>query len=135
VSPGFAYIGASSTEVDVCAIGPSGSLSTSCPNTGGVFSSPAGIALAGGYAYVANSTSGMVSVCSISGDGTLLCGTTVPVGSEPMDIAINGSHAYVDDLLSGDISLCSVGPAGGLMGCTVPVGSTTFSAPSQIAIH
>ena len=35
VSPGFAYIGVGPSEVDVCAVGPLGFLSTSCTPTGG----------------------------------------------------------------------------------------------------
>ena len=137
VTSGFAYVAVGASNVDVCAIGPSGTLSTSCALTGGTFSSPGGIALAGGYAYIANNAAGSVSVCSINADGSLACGPTslVAVGSEPIDIAINGSHAYVDDPQSGDIYLCSVGTGGALTGCMVPPGSTTFGAPLQIAIH
>jgi hypothetical protein len=139
VSPGFAYIGVGpgvgTSAVGVCAVGPSGVLSASCIATGGTFSEPAGIALSGGYAYVANSGTGTVSVCSINPDGSLACGAQYPVGVEPMDIAINGSHAYVDDLSTGDIYLCSVGTGGALTACTVPGGSASFSAAVQIAIH
>jgi hypothetical protein len=134
VSPGFAYIAAGMSSVDVCAIGPSGTLSTSCTSTGGTFSSPGGIALAGGYAYIANTGGGTVSLCSINADGTLSCGPTYPVGPNPIDIAINGNLAYVDDFVNGEIYLCPVSILGALMPCTV-VGSTAFSTPVQIAIN
>jgi hypothetical protein len=133
VSPGFAYIAAGASSVDVCAIGPSGTLSTSCVSAGGPFSSPGGITLAGGYAYIANTGGGTVSVCSINADGTLSCAPPSPLGSNPIDVAINGSLAYVDDITNDAIYLCSVGTLGALTGCTP--GSTTFSAPIQIAIH
>ena len=135
---GFAYIAASRFNVDVCTIGPSGTLLTNCVLTGGAFTGPGGIALAGGYAYIANTGDGTVSVCSINAaDGTLSCSPGSPVGSAaPVDIAINGSYAYVDDFLSGAIDLCSVGTGGALTGCmVVSTGSTTFSTPVQIAIH
>jgi hypothetical protein len=134
---GFAYIAASQSSVDVCTIGPSGTLSTNCVPTGGVFSSPAGIALAGGYAYIADNSDGTVSVCPIGADGTLssCLPSLVAGGSSPIDIAINGNHAYVDDDLTGDIYLCSVGTGGALSGCMIPAGSTTFVGPFQIAIH
>jgi len=137
VTPSFAYIAATQSSVDVCAIGPSGTLSTNCMSTGGAFLGTGGIALAGGYAYIANSAVGTVSVCSINADGTLSCGPTSPVGmgTEPFDIAINGSNAYVDDLESGDIYLCSVVTGGALTNCMVPTGSMTFNEPFQIAIH
>jgi len=137
VSAGFAYIGVGPSEVDVCAVGPTGLLSASCPPTGagGVFSSPAGIALSGGYAYVANASAGTVSVCSVNLDGSLACGAQSAVGVQPTDVAINGNQAYVDDSSSGDIYLCSVGSGGALTGCAVPSASASFIAPVQIAIH
>ena len=141
VSPGFAYIGVAASEVDVCAVGPSGVLSTSCIPTVGAFSGPVGISLSGGYAYVANAGpgagAGTVSVCLVNpADGSLACGTPSAVGApQPAGIAVNGSHAYVDDSSSGDIYLCSVGSGGALTSCTVPSASASFSIPFQIAIH
>jgi hypothetical protein len=136
VSAGFAYVGVSASEVDVCPIGLPGTAPSPCGPTGGTFSSPGGIALAGGYAYIANTATGAgtISGCLINADGTLTCGPASPVGTNPIDIAINGNLAYVDDVVSGEISLCLVGTLGALTGCA-PTGSATFSGPVQIAIH
>jgi hypothetical protein len=71
----------------------------------------------------------------INAGGALSCGPPSSVSANPIDIAINGSLAYVDDVVNGEIYLCPVGTLGALMPCTVPTGSTTFSAPIQIAIH
>jgi hypothetical protein len=138
VSADFAYISVGASEVDVCSIGLPGTLPTNCVSTGGPFSNPGGIALAGGYAYIANTATGAgtISGCLINAGGTLSCGPTSPVGTNPIDIAINGSLAYVDDFVNGEIYLCPVGTLGALMPpCTVPAGSATFSGPVQIAIH
>jgi hypothetical protein len=133
VSSNYAYVGVGAYTVDECAVGSMGSL-TVCTSTGAGFSRVGGIALAGGYAYIAN-TIGTVSVCSINANGSLSCGPMSFLGTAPVDIAINGSHAYVDDLVSGVIYVCSVVTGGALTGCTVPIGSTIFSAPVQIAIR
>jgi hypothetical protein len=138
VSSSYAYVGVGPNSVDDCTVGSMGSL-THCTPTGAGFSDVGGIALAGGYAYIANTTGttgGTVSVCSINAAaaGTLSCGPTSSVGGAPVDIAINGSYAYVDDFVTGAIDLCSVVTGGALTGC-IPTGSTTFSTPVQIAIH
>src|SRR6202034_2284529 len=114
VNADFAYVSVGASEVDVCAIGLPGTLPTNCVSTGGPFSSPGGIALAGGYAYIANSAVGVgtVSGCLINAGGALSCGPTFPVSANPIDIAINGSLAYVDDVVNGDIYLCPVGALG-----------------------
>ena len=135
VSANFAYVSVSASEVDACAIGLPGIAPTSCVPTGGTFLSTGGIALAGGYAYIANTAVGTVSGCLINANGTLSCGPPSPVGTNPIDVAINGNLAYVDDTLNDDIYLCSVGTGGLLTGCTVPAGSATFNGPVQIAIH
>ena len=133
VSAAFAYVSVSASEVDVCAIGLPGIAPTPCVPTGGTFLSTGGIALAGGYAYIANTAVGTVSGCLINADGTLSCGPASPVGTNPIDVAINGNLAYVDDTANGEMYVCSVGTLGALTGCTP--GSTTFNAPIQIAIN
>ena len=137
VSADFAYVSVSASEVDVCAIGLPGTLPTNCVSTGGPFSRPGGIALAGGYAYIANTAVGVgtVSACLINAGGALSCGPPSSVSANPIDIAINGSLAYVDDVVNGEIYLCPVGTLGALMPCTVPAGGATFNGPVQIAIH
>jgi len=130
----FAYIGVGPATVDSCAIGGSGVLAA-CAVAGSAFSSPSGISLLNGLAYIANQGNGTVSVCSVAGDGSLSgCAASSPGGSQPMDVAFSGSQAYVDDT-GGDMYLCSVGASGALTGCVISDGGSSFPLAVQIAIH
>jgi hypothetical protein len=130
----FAYIGVGPATVDVCAIGGSGILSP-CALAGSAFSSPSGISLLNGVAYIANQGNGTVSVCTVNTDGSLSgCAASSLGSSQPMDVAFSGSQAYVDDT-AGDMYLCSVGAGGALTGCVISDGGSSFPLAVQIAIH
>jgi hypothetical protein len=129
----FAYVGVGPATVDACAIGGSGILSA-CASTGGAFSSPNGISLLNGAAYIANQGNGTVSVCTVNSDGSLAGCAASSIGSQPMDVAFSGSQAYVDDA-AGDMYLCSVGAGGALTGCVISDGGSSFPLAVQIAIH
>jgi hypothetical protein len=135
VNSTYAYFGVDASTVDVCAVGVSGILS-GCTITGSGFSSPLGISLSNGYAYIANQGAGTASACAVNADGTLSSCTayTIGVNSAPTDVVINGNQAYVNDVASGNIYLCAVGAGGALASC-VPEGGTTFNAGIQIAVH
>lgn len=140
VTPAYAYVGGvlggSADSVNVCSVGLSGSL-TLCAGTGGGFSSPNGISLSNGYAYVANQGAGTISVCSVGAGGMLSsCALSTPGSAEPMDVVINGNLAYIDDV-TGDIYLCPVSAGGGGLTtpCIVSNGGGSFIFDVQIAIH
>jgi hypothetical protein len=133
VTPAFAYVGAASTTVDVCAVGVAGSLSA-CVGTGSGFMGLDGISLLGSYAYIANTANATVSTCTVDASTGSLSGCIAsPVGTEPMDVVINGNQAYIDDV-DGNVYLCAVA-AGALSSCVVSDGGATFTLPIQIAIH
>jgi hypothetical protein len=142
VSSNYAYIGVGAGTVDECAVGSMGSL-TGCTSTGSGFSGVDGISLANGYAYIANQSSGTVSVCSVgSGSGSGSGGSLVPCanstiasGIAPSSVAVNGGQAYVYDSNNNNMYLCSVGNSGALGSCMVSNGGTAFSNAIQIAIH
>jgi hypothetical protein len=136
IGSSYAYLGAGANSVDVCTVGVTGALS-GCTGTGSGFTGVDGIAIAGGYVYVANQGNGTVSVCSANPDGSLSPCVASGVGTAigPADVAFLGNQAFVDDL-SGNIYLCAVGPAGALTNCLVPNGGAGFSTQAiQIAIH
>ena len=146
VSSTYAYLGVATSEIDVCAIGVTGTISGTCtpygapPLTGfdAGFSGSDGITLSGNYAYIASleSTAGAVNVCAINPDGSLSGCTPSPVGTKPVDIAVNGSQAYVDDQ-DGNIYLCNIVAAGALTGCGVAPGGGGYTPTDlvQIAVH
>jgi DNA-binding beta-propeller fold protein YncE len=118
--------------VYVCAQAVDGSLQ-GCAATGSGFSQPEGIAISGGYAYVANSAPGTVSTCSINtNNGTLSGCTTSTVGSGPMGIALHGSRAYVSTR-NGSIFVCDVSGTGALTNCAISNGGAAFGLLVQIA--
>lgn len=133
-STNYAYVGVDPATVDVCAIGGSGILSA-CLSTGSAFSSPSGISLSNGYAYIANQGNGTVDVCTVNTDGSLSgCSATSFGSTQPMDVVFNGTQAYVVDT-AGDMYLCSVGTGGALTGCVISDGGSSFPLAVQIAIH
>jgi hypothetical protein len=136
VNSNYAYVGVGASTVDECAVGPMGSL-TGCTPTGTGFSDVDGISLANGYAYIANQSSGTVSVCSVSSGGSLApcANSTFAPGIEPSSVAVNGGQAYVNDSNNNNMYLCSVGNLGALGGCVISNGGTTFIGAIQIAIH
>jgi hypothetical protein len=138
-----AYIGVSSTTIDACAISVTGTLSATCTSVGpgngfdAGFSTPDGITLSGGYAYIASleNGNGSVNVCAVNPDGSLSGCTPSLVGTQPADVAINGNEAFVDDA-SGNIYLCAIGPSGSLGSCVVATGGSNFSTGMlQIVVH
>jgi hypothetical protein len=132
-SSGFAYIGTQADTVNVCTI-VAGALS-GCTSTGGPFVGLDGVYLSGGYAYVANTNDGSVSVCTVNATGGGLSGCTEsPVGGQPTSVVIMGTNAYVDDA-SGNVYLCAVGTLGGLTGCVPNNDGGNFNFGVQLAIH
>jgi len=129
ISSGYAYLGAGSATVDVCAVGFSG-----CTLTGSGFAGVGGISVANGYAFIANNGNGTVSTCSIGPGGGLSACTASVVGTAPMDVVINGSQAYVDDTASGNMYLCTVAAGGALTSCAVSGVVGEFPLGIQIAI-
>ena len=98
VTNGLAYLPHRYNDwVDVCTV--SGDTLGTCTTAVGNFSAPAGLALNGGYAYIANQN-GFVSVCPLASDGTLgtspTCKTSSGNGtfSAANGIAISGGYAY-----------------------------------------
>jgi DNA-binding beta-propeller fold protein YncE len=134
VNATLAYVGSGTSTVDVCAIGPSGGLS-SCASTGSGFNGAAGITLYGGDAYVANQGGASVTACTVGSSGDLIPCASFAVGaSEPMSVAFNGSQAYVDDL-DGFIYLCTVESDGTFSSCSDVTDGNSFYYGINIAIH
>jgi hypothetical protein len=135
VSSSYAYVGVGASTVDECTVGPMGSL-TDCTPTGSGFLGVDGISLENGYAYIANQSSGTVSVCSVGSGSLSQCATSaIAPGVMPNSVAVNGGQAYVYDSNNNNMYLCLVGNLGALGSCMISNGGTTFSNAIQIAIH
>jgi hypothetical protein len=133
-APSHVYI-ANLVNVYVCSINLTDGSLTGCAVTGSGFQGPAGIALTGGRAYVANSyvVSGpSVSVCDVAADGTLTgCALTAANVSSPEAMSINGATLYVADGNTGGVAYCAILSDGSLPNCGLT--ATSFNAFGMVA--
>jgi hypothetical protein len=91
---------------------------TGCASTGSGFANPADIVITGNHAYVTNSASDSVSLCTVTSDGGLSGCVAMAGGfSAPYGVAVVGSFAYVANATTGLVSLCQVGPDGTFGAC------------------
>ncbi len=121
--------------VSVCRQALDGSLSN-CATTGSGFSGPEDIAILGSFAFVANTTDGTISTCTISGTaGTLSACAKSTLAYGPMGIAVYGGRAYVSSR-SGNIYVCVInGTTGALSNCVISNGGSSLGLSVQIAVH
>lgn len=138
----LAYVVLSDDTVQRCAIdGASGGVITPCTSTGSGFDGAQRITLnsVGTFAYVTNSGSQDITVCSVySNSGNLSnCSRTAQgVFGGFANMAVNWSNtkAYVPDTFSPTlVSLCSINANGTLSGCTNS-GGTNFNGPKGVAL-
>lgn len=121
--------------VSVCQQALDGTLS-GCMTTGSGFDGPEDIAISGSFAFVANTTDGTISTCTINGsDGTLSGCTKSALGYGPMGIAVYNGRTYVSSR-SGDIYVCDInGATGALSNCAISNGGSSLGLSVQIAVH
>ena len=140
VAPVYAYVadyqGADQgSDVSVCQVSGSTGALSSCAPTGSGFGDPYGIAVSGGYAYVANFGTNSVSVCQVSGSTGALS-SCAPTGSgfgKPIGIAVSGGYAYVANYGTNSVSVCQVSGSTGALSSCAPTGPG-FGDPYGIAV-
>ena len=95
----------------------------------------------GKYAYIANSTSSIITYCTLSNTNTPeSCQQTGSGFSNPISIAINptGTYAYIVDNVypgfGGAISSCQISSNGSLTNCIINV-NAFFNAPTSLAFN
>lgn len=140
----FAYLtSAAGNNVTSCMINDlrtAVNTSTCVPATTSV-TSPSAVAIANGFAYVASSTGGRVSACTISYGTYINCVPTVvsttagfTLSAVTLDPA--GANLYATDLTNGEVTSCAVSGTT-ITACTVQVSTTTLSSlvgPVAIAV-
>lgn len=112
---------------------------TTCVAASTTVTSPAGIAVGGGYAYVASSTSGAVSACTISNGTFVGCSTTnvaTAGGAQLSAVALNpsGNVLYATDKANAAVVQCSVSGTS-ITGCSVAASGAPLSQPKAVAIE
>lgn len=123
----------SANEVKSCMINDAHTAvnETTCVTALGSVPSPSGIALYGGYAYVASSGTGTVRSCVVSNGTYIGCtGTTVTAAAGASIVAISidpsGGNLYAVDQPNNAITRCSLS-SGSLTNCAVVASATTTS--------
>lgn len=133
----FAYVlNIISNIISKCGFAPNGSGDlTPCTPTGSNLDFPDGIAIRGGFAYIANQGfSNNVTKCTITANGDLTpCVDSNGSGfAGPARIIINEPYAYITNISGNNVTKCSFNTSGNLINCTNS--GTNLSAPVGIAI-
>ena len=131
----YAYVTDAGNFVSVCRVSGSPPTLSSCATSGSGFNNPTGIAVSGGYAYVANNNAGSVSVCPVNPSTRALVSADCTSGSgftNPRGIAVSGGYAYVADN-GGSVSVCRVSGAPPTLSSCATSGSG-FTNPAGIAV-
>jgi hypothetical protein len=119
----YLYMGSGSGQgVTYCQIDAQGLLQNCAATASGV-PYAFGIAMGGGYAYLAG-LSGL-DVCVVNSDGSLTgCTSTGSGFSFPQFITLSGSYAYIGNQGAAAVAVCTIGSDGALTNCAnSPVGS------------
>jgi hypothetical protein len=139
VTPGLV-----ATDVDVCAVNADGSLGT-CTSAA-TFTSPAALAVSGGYLYVTDVSGPNAFSCPIKADGSLGTCTSnyMGVGVDTMvGIAVTATTAYIVDTVGQNLSTCPIDPTDGsfascskvtLVGSAPGGGNTPTAAPRSASV-
>lgn len=124
-------IDANSTDITYCSINLDGSLSNCAPIATSL-TSPSGIAIANGTAYIADSTANTVTKCTV--DPTTgnfpICVTTSSGFNQPFGIRLAGAYAYVANQGNNTVSACPINSDGSFAVCS---DNSVGSGPSSIA--
>jgi hypothetical protein len=145
-SGNWAYVtpGLVATDVDVCPVNPDGSLGT-CTSAQ-TFTSPAALAVSGGYLYVTDVSGPNAFSCPINADGSLgACKSNyMGVGVDTMvGIAVTATTAYIVDTVGQNLSTCPIDPTDGsfascskvtLVGSAPGGGNTPNASPRSATV-
>src|SRR5262249_4195611 len=114
-----------------------------CTATASGINNDFSIALSGSVAFIANSSSGLATCAISASSGNLTgCTTTSVNGYDVRAVAIGNGYAYVAGYYLGSLHfsttshvyLCAVSGQA-VSNCVVSDGGSTFSRPTDIAIH
>lgn len=105
-------------SVQQCQLASDGSIS-GCVQTASSIVFGTGIAIGGGFAYVAT-LGNVVDVCTYNTDGSIgSCASTGSGFDDPSFITINSNFVYIVNEAAGTVSVCAPGTNGALSACSV----------------
>ena len=123
----YLYLSDGATSLYSCVLNSSGDGSYStCSTIGSSYTSPAGMAFAGGRLYVTETSAKKVLACPENGTGGVGSCTTSNLTFQPVSIAVAGNFAYVSDNGT-SVHLCAVNAATGAVSACNFIFGTTYT--------